>query len=311
MYIGIIGFGAAAKRIVKILLKINNKFLLNIYTNKKEKNKNKNIIFYKPYIKNNLNEKKFFIANNSSDHFKFLNSLIRLNKDVYVEKPICTNFKEAVILKKQLGKSRSKILIGYQFRENKCIQYLKKIINKNRKKILSVFAYSGEDVKNYHKGENYKNSYTVNKNKGGGVLLTQSHQIDYLSYLFGDFTKCKSLQSDVSRKFSLSANVENNVSYLLKTFDGILINANLNYFGKKKTYIQIETLDKTITWTNNNNTISIFTNAKKKIIKFRQSREDMFRSRIKKFLGLKKKDKEDYNLFSTILIVDIIKKNYL
>jgi hypothetical protein len=99
MFIGIIGSGNAAKRIIKILAKYNKKFLFNIYTNRRPYTSDKKIKFYKLKIDYQFNEFFFFIANNTSDHFKFLNKLIKLNKNVYVEKPICCDSKEALILK--------------------------------------------------------------------------------------------------------------------------------------------------------------------------------------------------------------------
>lgn len=311
MFIGIIGSGNAAKRIIKILAKYNKKFLFNIYTNRRPYTLDKKIKFYKLKIDYQFNENFFFIANNTSDHFKFLNKLIKLNKNVYVEKPICCDSKEVSILKKNIKKSKSRILIGYQYRENNCIKYLKKIITKDRDRIVNVFAYSGENVKKYHEHENYKKSYTISKKKGGGVLLTQSHQIDYLCFLFGQFIEYKSLNSDNSKKFLLRSDVENNVSYLLKTRDGILINANLNYFGLKKTYIKIETLTKTYTWDDNRNTITINYAGKKKIIKFKQKRIDLFKSRIMKFLKYNKKIINKEDLFSAVNIIEQIKKNYV
>jgi CMP-N,N'-diacetyllegionaminic acid synthase len=312
MNIGIIGTGFAARRIISILSKLNNNFEFNIYSNRKNIfNNKKKIKVYSLKKITKFKETFFFIANNTSEHFKYLKLLIKKNKNVYVEKPICSKKNEAMDLQKYLKKSNSKVVVGYQYRENLCIKYLKKIVKKERKKIISVFAYSGENVKFYHKKENYINSYSVSKKKGGGVVLTQSHQIDYLNYIFGKILLCRSLESDNSKKFKLKTNTENNVSYLLKTLDGILISANLNYFGRKKTFIQIEMLNKTIIWSNNDNSILISKNKIKKIIKFKQSREDMFRRRIKKFLSLSKISINDNDLFSTILLIDKIKKNYL
>ena len=119
------------------------------------------------------------------------------------------------------------------------------------------------------------------------------------------------MNSDNSKKFLLRSDVENNVSYLLKTRDGILINANLNYFGLKKTYIKIETLTKTYTWDDNRNTITINYAGKKKIIKFKQKRIDLFKSRIMKFLKYNKKIINKEDLFSAVNIIEQIKKNYV
>ena len=142
-------------------------------------------------------------------------------------------------------------------------------------------------------------------------MLTQIHQIDYLSFLFGKIIKVKAIQKKTDKK--LHANVETNVSYLLKTKNNILINCNLNYFSKKLNLINIYLTDGIIIWNNETNSVII---KKKKKIKFlfNQNRYQMFYQRISNFLkNLNKKRninnfKEDLN---SIFIVDQIKKDIL
>ena len=310
--IGIIGTGSAAKRIYQILIEINKNFKISFYSN------TRNYFFFKKkkfytkklkFKKNNFYEKIFFIANNSSEHFKYLQYFIRKQKNIYVEKPICTSSREAkkiIILYKNFRKN---LTVGYQFRENECLKFLFNIIKKNINKIVSVSAYSGEDVKKYHKNEDYKKSYTVNKGKGGGVLLTQIHQIDYLSFLFGKVIKVKAIQKKTDKK--LHANVETNVSYLLKTSNNILINCNLNYFSKKLNLINIYLTDGIIIWNNELNCVIIKKKKKLKFL-FNQNRHQMFYQRISNFLKNLNKKKNINNFkeeLNSIFIVDQIKKD--
>lgn len=310
--IGIVGTGSAAKRIYQILKEINKDLQISFYSNTRNYFfLNKKKIFTKAlkFKKKNFNENIFFIANNSSEHFKYLQYFIRKQKNIYVEKPICTSSREAkkvIILYKNFRKN---LTVGYQFRENESLKFLFNIIKKNINKIVSVSAYSGEDVKKYHKNEDYKKSYTVNKEKGGGVLLTQIHQIDYLSFLFGKVIKVKAIQKKTDKK--LHANVETNVSYLLKTKNNVLINCNLNYFSKKLNLINIYLTDRIIIWNNELNSVIIKRKKKLKFL-FNQNRHQMFYQRISNFLkNLNKKRninsfKEDLN---SIFIVDQIKKD--
>jgi predicted dehydrogenase len=310
--IGIIGTGSAAKRIYQILIEINKNFKISFYSNTRNYfflNKKKFFTKALKFKKKNLNENIFFIANNSSGHFKYLQYLIRKQKNIYVEKPICTSSREAKKIITLYKNFRKNLTVGYQFRENESLKFLFNVIKKNINKIVSVSAYSGEDVKKYHKNEDYKKSYTVNKEKGGGVLLTQIHQIDYLSFLFGNVIEVKALQKKTDKK--LHANVETNVSYLLKTKNNILINCNLNYFSKKLNLINIYLTDGIIIWNNETNSVIIKRKKKLKFL-FNQNRHQMFYQRISNFLkNLNKKKninnfKEDLN---SIFIVDQIKKD--
>lgn len=310
--IGIVGTGSAAKRIYQILKEINKNLQISFYSNTRNYFfLNKKKIFTKAlkFKKENFNENIFFIANNSSEHFKYLQYFIRKQKNIYVEKPICTSSREAKKVITLYKNFRKNLTVGYQFRENESLKFLFNIIKKNINKIVSVSAYSGEDVKKYHKNEDYKKSYTVNKEKGGGVLLTQIHQIDYLSFLFGKVIKVKAIQKKTDKK--LHANVETNVSYLLKTKNNILINCNLNYFSKKLNLINIYLTDGIIIWNNELNSVIIKKKKKLKFL-FNQNRHQMFYQRISNFLiNLNKKRninnfKEDLN---SIFIVDQIKKD--
>ena len=172
-------------------------------------------------------------------------------------------------------------------------------------------CYSGENVKKYHKYENYLNSYTVNKNKGGGVLLTQSHQIDVLNFLFGDLVCHSSLGVDRDKNFRLNSNVETNVTYILKSRDNIPICCNLNYFGLMKTHIQISFENEILTWNNNNSILIEKNNSRNnKKIFLMQTRNNMFENKIKYFIkNMNKKNtaKENNEIISTIKLLNEIK----
>lgn len=310
--IGIIGTGSAAKRIYHILKEINNNLDINFYSNTRNYfyiNKKKYFTKELKFKKIKLYEKIFFIANNSSEHFKYLQYLIKKQKNIYVEKPICTNSSEAKKIFILYKKFKGNLTVGYQFRENESLKFLLNKIKKNINKIVSVSAYSGEDVKKYHKNEDYKKSYTVSKEKGGGVLLTQIHQIDYLSFLFGEIIKVKAIQ--IKKNKYLNTNVETNVSYLLETKNNILINCNLNYYSKKLNLINIYLTDGIIIWNNEKNSVIIHRKKKLNFL-FNQTRQQMFYNRISNFLKNINKKRKINNFkkdLAPIFVVDRIKKD--
>jgi CMP-N,N'-diacetyllegionaminic acid synthase len=287
MNIGIIGSGAAAKRLFQILKTIDKSFNINLYSKKprsiliKKKIINLKGIFFQ---KKTFYEDLFFIANNTADHFKYISILLKKNKPIYVEKPLCTSKAELNKIKILLKSYKKKLFVGYQFRENKCLRFLKKEILMNKKNIYYVTCYSGENVKKYHKNENYLNSYTLSKKKGGGVILTQSHQIDYLNFLFGKIKDIKAIKSDKNNLLNLKTTVDTNITYICKTNDEIPISCNINYFGLTDTFIFIYFKNKIIRWNCLKNFLIIETTKKNKKIVFNQSRIDMFKSRIKYFL---------------------------
>lgn len=305
--IGIIGSGFAAVRIYKILRKLNNRFNINIYSKKIRKIKIGNKIIQtlsQKKIFKELSEDVLFIANNTADHFKFFSYIIKKNKPIYIEKPLCSSKSELKLIKKSLLNFKKKICVGYQFRENSCLKFIKKKIISDRNSIISIICYSGENVKRYHLNENYLNSYTVNKKKGGGVILTQSHQIDYLNYLLDGVNVKKVLISDRNKILNLKTDTDSNVSYICETHDKIPITSNINFFGIKKNFIIIFFRNKIIEWYNEKNLVKI-QNDKGRIKKFffNQKRKSMFVSRIKNFLNncnLKNTKKENIEIIKSM-----------
>ena len=285
MKIAILGTGKAAQRIYSILKKINSKNEITFYSNSRSKIFIKGKFFFTKKCKiKNINENIVFIANNTNHHFYYTFGLMKLNKSIYVEKPICTNTKEIKLLEDVFVKFRKNITIGYQLRENNSLNYLKKIIIKDYPKIVSVIALSGENVKKYHPGEDYKKSYSVLKKKGGGVLLTQSHEIDFLNEVFGPFKTLKAISNNNSSKFNLKCDVENNISFILCSKDNFSVIANLNYFSYKNNQIIVQFTDKVLYWSLEKQSVKL-TGKRKIYKKFKQSRENMFKKSIKKFLN--------------------------
>ena len=71
---------------------------------------------------------------------------------------------------------------------------------------------------------------------GGGVVLTQIHEIDYLIFLFKKY-KVKVLNKFSSKISNLNINVEDNLVAYLKLEDKkekILCSLHLNYFERPK-----------------------------------------------------------------------------
>ena len=106
-------------------------------------------------------------------------------------------------------------MMGFQLRFNPLIQYLEKIIKHKSPigKPIAAHIHNGENLKDFHPRENYKISYAANKRLGGGVILTQIHEIDYFLHLFEKYdfihssfssSKISNLKIDVEDVFSSS-----------------------------------------------------------------------------------------------------------
>ena len=225
----VIGYGSMGKKHAKILKNLKEVDEVVVLTSQQKI----------PYRKiNSLNEIKtinpFYItiASPTVKHYEQLRFLEKnfSKKKNLVEKPL---FEKIFNLKIK----KNKVYIGYNLRFNPLIIFIKKIL----KKIDAIFVnvYCGFHLPYWRKNIPYTKSYSASKMKGGGVILDLSHEIDYITYIFGkikiiNFIKKKISNLDISSEdfFSLNGTSEKSK----------IVQISLNYISKKKVRdIKIET----------------------------------------------------------------------
>jgi predicted dehydrogenase len=261
----IIGKGSIGRRHSKILQELNiNSFFIRRKPNKKINNE----INYKNNIIKNADF--FIVANPSSLHLKTIKQILKFKKPILVEKPFITQEK---IGKKLLQKN--KIFVLYQMRFDPRINFIKKNI-KEEKKIIAKFQWH-TFLPNWHKNENYKNSYAANKHLGGGAIFTMSHEIDMATYLLGKVNKVEVKKS----KNNLKINVEDNAKIILRHEKGHLSYIDLN-FAKKKLVrkFEVQTLYKDYQW----DFYSKFILVNNKKIKFNFENDDIYKIQMKNLI---------------------------
>jgi len=127
-----------------------------------------------------------FICNPSSLHVPVAMSCVLRGCDLFVEKPLASSLEGVDALIEAAESSRRVAMVGYQLRFHPCIQMLSQILTSGELgKPLAVRAIVGEFLPGFHPYEDYRESYAANEALGGGVVLTQIHELDYLYALFG------------------------------------------------------------------------------------------------------------------------------
>ena len=181
-------------------------------------------------------------------------------------------------------------MMGFQLRFNPLIHYLEKIIKKKSTigKLIYAHIHHGENIKDFHPYEDYKISYAANKKLGGGVILTQIHEIDYFLHLFDKYKIIRS--SFTSAKISnLEIDVEDVFSahFLLKNKKNkIMCSMNLNFFEKpKKRKFYLIGEKGSLTACFNSNTIHIYKKNDIKVKKFKFKKNDIFIKELKFFIS--------------------------
>jgi predicted dehydrogenase len=127
-----------------------------------------------------------FICNPSSLHVACALKAARAGCHLFVEKPLSHNLDQ---LDELIGLVHEKKLVGlvaYQLRFHPCIKRLHAIVSEGLLgNVLAARVEVGEYLPGWHQYEDYRQMYASRADLGGGVILSQIHELDYLYWLFG------------------------------------------------------------------------------------------------------------------------------
>lgn len=318
MKILIVGLGSIGQRHLRNIIKIDKHIEIFAYRrllktpalsnqNKvlKKSIKDKYKIKYIDSLNNikKLNINAAIICSPSSFHIKEAILLARQNINLFIEKPLSSNLIGINTFKSILNKNKNiTAMVGFQLKFCPIINKLKKIIvseKYGKPKYISI--HHGEHIKNFHKYENYSDLYAAKKKLGGGVALTQIHEIDYLLYILQNYSlkKISSLSGKISK---LNIDVEDTVSsnFLFKNKnESVLCNLHLNYYEthrKREINILFENFKIHADLIKQN--IKIFTNSKIKTYKIKYQRNDLFVKEMKYFIKKIKSNKKIEEIYS-------------
>jgi predicted dehydrogenase len=111
---------------------------------------------------------------------------VKSGSAIIVEKPWGDNLTNFDLFKKEIIKKDLPFLISFQRRYHPLINKINNLIKSGKigKPIAAIFTIFS-DVSTWHTYEDWKNLYAVRKDLGGGVLLTEIHEIDLIYCFFG------------------------------------------------------------------------------------------------------------------------------
>ena len=102
-------------------------------------------------------------------------------------------------------------------------------------KIVEVVC--GQNLKDWRGFEKYEESYSADREKGGGVDLDLSHEIDYILWLFGTDIKNKVLYRNKISGLNINSP---DILKLILDYDTFIVDITLDYIRKQKErYIKI------------------------------------------------------------------------
>ena len=153
------------------------------------------------------------VANPTSLHVVTANKLVENKIPVLLEKPISNSDHGVDDLVALSLKNNTPVMIAFMMRFHPCAILLDKYI---RDQVLGNIYNISINVNSYmpswHKYEKYNSFYAGRNDLGGGVVLTEIHEIDLLNNFFG---MPDELYAIGGKRSPLDLDVEDNVSVLM------------------------------------------------------------------------------------------------
>ncbi|WP_298623528.1 Gfo/Idh/MocA family oxidoreductase [uncultured Legionella sp.] len=196
------------------------------------------------------------VASPSPFHLHHATELLNRGIPVLIEKPLSNCLSTFAAYREQLITNQQKIGVAYNLRYLTSAVYLKKLLEQ---KILgtlySVFIDVGQYLPDWRPASDYRSNVSAQKKLGGGVLLELSHEIDYLTWLFGPFDNafCNTRTTG-----ALEIDVEDRVAAILSINNGLIAQLNMDFLQRAPTRVcKIVGEFGTLVWNLLNNSIEL------------------------------------------------------
>jgi predicted dehydrogenase len=168
------------------------------------------------------------IASETYRHIEDLTHCIKNSVPCLVEKPLAAGYAQLRALSGKLKYDPGDHRVAYCLRYHPIIREIKKELN-SLGKLISAHIVFGQYLPWWRPNTDYTRSYSASAERGGGVLLDASHEIDLLTYLFGPVKKLVA----VSGKFSnLRIKSDDLCLVICRMKSGQIINLSLDYINQ-------------------------------------------------------------------------------
>jgi predicted dehydrogenase len=127
------------------------------------------------------------IANPASFHIQSALPFARSGANLLIEKPLAAHWNDMDEFRRVRDETGIAVLTGYNLRHLPSLNFFRDSIQQGvAGDIFSVRCEVGQYLPGWRPHADYRQSVSALKSLGGGVLLELSHELDYLTWLFGD-----------------------------------------------------------------------------------------------------------------------------
>ena len=237
----IIGLGSIAKKHITALRSLSEEFEIFALRSSLDASKYEDVINIF-----DLDDTVFdfaIISNPTYLHFKYIKLLAPKSIPLFIEKPAVHSLDNLDEILNLVAKKKVTTYVACNLRFHPCLKFLKEKIDNQNLLINEINIYCGSYLPDWRPGLDFRNIYSANLKMGGGVHLDLFHEIDYVTWLFGQPKLYNSVKRSVS---SLSIDSIDYANYILE-YENFTTSIILNYY-RKKAKREIEIVFDQITW---------------------------------------------------------------
>lgn len=155
-----------------------------------------------------------WITNPNLMHIKAAIEAARSGAALFIEKPLSSNIDGVDELQAIVRENNNFVYVGFQNRFNPAIKELKRLVSQGTYgRVMDVYVEVGELVTSMHSYQDYRTMVETRSDMGGGVVMCQIHETDYLYYIFG---MPKEIYSVGGQYSNLEMDVEDTATTLMR-----------------------------------------------------------------------------------------------
>jgi len=188
-----------------------------------------------------------FVCGPSIFHVEVAEKIISAGIHVFIEKPLSNTYEGLNDFQELSLKSNIKIMVGYNLRFLPSLLSFRELITTQYfGKPLFVSAEVGQYLPDWRKGVDYRTTVSARESLGGGALLELSHELDYLSWIFGEPV---SASGQVQKISNLEIDVEDLVIANISFTNNVMCSLTLDFLQRRPSrYCKVVCEKGTIVW---------------------------------------------------------------
>ena len=155
-----------------------------------------------------------FICNPTSHHAEVALAAAAAGCHLFIEKPLSHSLEHLDTLAGLVMDNALVAMVGYQLRFHPTLMRAAAVLREGTLgQIVAARIEVGEYMPGWHPYEDYRQMYAARKDLGGGVVLSQIHELDYLYWFFGVPSRLFAVGGHLS---DLEVDVEDSATSLLE-----------------------------------------------------------------------------------------------